>query len=249
VKFCAIVPSHNHWTVIGTVVSRLRAQGLPVLIVDDGSAEPARTALAALHAPEAGITVHRLAVNRGKGAAVLEAFRLAWTAGFTHAVQVDADGQHDMDALPALLALAKRHPKALVTGVPRYDDTIPLGRKIGRWITHVWVWIETLSLQIVDSMCGYRVYPLAAVRALLERQSVGLRMDFDTEIMVRLFWGGTPICGLPVRVSYPPGNLSNFDLLQDNWRITKMHTRLVLFMLAHLPSILAHRPRPCREVP
>ncbi len=248
-NICAIVPSHDHWTVAGLLVSRLRALGLPVIIVDDGSAEPARTALAGLHAPDDGVTVHRLVVNQGKGVAVVEAFRLAWTAGFTHAVQVDADGQHDLDALPALLAMAKRHPEALVTGLPRYDGSIPPGRKIGRWITHVWVWIETLSFQIADSMCGYRVYPLAAVRDLLERQSVGRRMDFDTDIMVRLFWRGTPVCGLPVRVSYPSGNLSNFDMLRDNWRISKMHTRLVLSMLLHLPAILVHRPRPCREVP
>ncbi|HXP98092.1 MAG TPA: glycosyltransferase family 2 protein [Telmatospirillum sp.] len=248
-KLCAIVPSHNHWTAIGDVVSRLRSEGLPVLIVDDGSTEPARTVLAGLHAPEDGISVHRLEVNRGKGEAVITAFRLAWAAGFTHAVQVDADGQHDLAALPDLLALAKRHPKALITGVPRYDGSIPVGRKIGRWITHIWVWIETLSLQITDSMCGFRVYPLAAVRTLLDKQRLGRRMDFDTDIMVRLFWDGTPVCGLPVRVIYPPGNLSNFDVLRDNWHISVMHSRLVLTMLVRLHFILAHRPQPCEERP
>jgi hypothetical protein len=135
----------------------------------------------------------------------------------------------------------------LITGLPRYDDSVPACRKIGRWITHVWVWIETLSLQIGDSMCGFRVYPLAAVRALLDRRPVGNRMDFDIEIIVRLFWAGTPVCGLPVRVIYPPGNSSNFDMLRDNWRIAKLHTRLVLIMLLRLPFILAHRPP--REVP
>ena len=247
-KICAVVPSHNHWSVLADVVARLRSEGVPVLIIDDGSAEPARTAIARLHAPQDGISVKRFEANQGKGVAVLEAFRLAWDEGFTHAVQVDADGQHDLDALPALLALANRHPDALITGLPRYDASIPMGRKIGRWMTHVWVWIETLSLQISDSMCGFRVYPLSAVRALLETQSVGRRMDFDTEIMVRLFWRGTPVCGLPVRVIYPPGNLSNFDLLRDNWRISMMHSRLVLAMLIRFPAILARRPRPCREV-
>jgi hypothetical protein len=67
-------------------------------------------------------------------------------------------------------------------------------------------------------------------------------MDFDPEIMVRLFWSGTPVVMLPVKVAYPPGNTSNFDLLADNWRITKMHTRLVIAMLLHLPSILLNRP-------
>jgi hypothetical protein len=124
---------------------------------------------------------------------------------------------------------------------------VPWGRKIGRWVTHVWVWVETLSLQIADSMCGYRVYPLAAVRDLLGREKIGLRMDFDTDIMVRLFWAGTPVCGLPVRVTYPAGNISNFDILRDNWRISRMHARLVFSMLVRFPLILARRPRSCRE--
>ncbi len=168
------------------------------------------------------------------GAAVVEGFRLAWEAGFTHALQVDADGQHDLDALPALLARAAERPDALVSGQPLYDASIPVGRKIGRWITHVWVWIETVSLRITDSMCGFRVYPLAAVRSLLSEETVGRRMDFDTEIMVRLFWRGTAVEMVPVKVIYPPGNSSNFDLLRDNWRISKMHARLVFAMLRRL---------------
>ena len=240
---CAVVPSHNHLTAVGEVVGRLRAAGLPVFVVDDGSAEPARTVLAALHDPECGVTVTRLEVNQGKGAAVMEGFRMADAAGFTHAVQVDADGQHDLDALPLLLETAAQHPDALVSGKPIYDRSIPTGRKIGRWITHVWVWIETLSLAIPDSMCGFRTYPLAATIALLAGESVGRRMDFDTDIMVRLFWRGTPVIMVPVRVTYPPGNTSNFHMLRDNWRITCMHTRLVLTMLVRLPRILRHRPR------
>ncbi len=247
-KICAIVPSHNHWTAIAAVVGCLRKSELPVMIVDDGSDEPARSVLAGLHAPDEGISVLRLETNRGKGAAVVEAFGLALAAGFTHAVQVDADGQHDLESLPALLALATRHPEALVTGLPLYDASAPRGRKIGRWVTHVWVWIETLSLQIADSMCGYRVYPLAAVRDLLGREKIGRRMDFDTDIMVRLFWAGTPVRGLPVRVVYPVGNTSNFDMLRDNWRISRMHARLVVSMLVRFPFILARRRRSCREV-
>ncbi|MEI6986064.1 MAG: glycosyltransferase [Rhodospirillaceae bacterium] len=241
---CAIVPSHNHWSVAGAVVARLRAACLPVFVVDDGSAEPARSVIAALHDPDRGVTVLRLDVNRGKGAAVMVGFGLAAGVGFTHAIQVDADGQHDLEALPQLMATAARHPEALVSGQPVYDDSIPKGRMIGRWITHVWVWVETLSLAISDSMCGFRVYPLAAVMALLAEERVGQRMDFDTEIMVRLFWRGTPVAMVPVRVTYPLGNTSNFDILRDNWRITCMHTRLVLTMALRLPRILRHRPPP-----
>ena len=240
---CAIVPSHNHWQALGQVVAALRAAQLPVFIVDDGSEPAAAAAIAALHDPAGGVEVHRFEVNQGKGAAVIEGFRRTLQAGFTHAVQVDADGQHDLHALPRLLARAAAHPGALVSGQPIFDETMRTNRKVGRWITHVWVWIETLSLTITDSMCGFRVYPLAPVQALLAEESVGRRMDFDTELMVRLYWRGTKVLMEPVRVTYPPGNTSNFDMLRDNWGITKMHTRLVFGMLRRLPVLLWRWPR------
>ena len=227
-KICAVVPSYNHATVIGAIVARLHTAGLPVFVIDDGSNAPAAAAIAALHNPDARVWVHRLPVNRGKGVAVTTGFRLAWEAGFTHAVQVDADGQHELDTLPALLEAARQDPDALVSGQPVYDASIPTGRKIGRWVTHFWVWIETWSFQISDSMCGFRAYPLASVRALLAREPVGRRMDFDTDIMVRLFWAGVPVRMVPVKVVYPPDNTSNFDLVRDNVRISWMHTRLVV---------------------
>ncbi|MDR3439084.1 glycosyltransferase [Telmatospirillum sp.] len=233
-KVCAIVPTYRHWQALPRIVAGLRAAGLAVYIIDDGNDEPAAAAIAALDDPQNAVAVHRLAVNQGKGTAVIEGFRLAWNAGYSHAVQIDADGQHDLAALPALLELAKRHQQALITGQPRYDASIPVGRKIGRWVTHVWVWIETLSLQITDSMCGFRVYPLAAVQTLLDQEDVGRRMEFDTEIMVRLFWRGTSVAHVPVDVVYPADNTSNFDLWRDNLRISWMHTRLVTGMLRRL---------------
>lgn len=242
-RVCAVVPSHNHWRALPSILETLREAGLRVYIVDDGSGEPAKSALQALHDPERGILVERSDVNQGKGAAVLSGFGRAIADGYTHAIQVDADGQHDLSALPRLLSAAERYPAALVSGEAVYDQSVPLGRKLGRWITHVWVWIETLSLRVRDSMCGFRVYPLEAVQCLIDkRATIGQRMDFDTEILVRLFWIGTPMLGIPVRVIYPPGNLSNFDYLKDNWRITRMHTRLVVTMLLTLPRVLANRP-------
>jgi len=239
---CAIVPSHNHWTALGAVVERLRQSGLAVFVIDDGSAEPARSVIASLHDPANGVTVTRFEVNQGKGVAVIAGFRLARASGFSHAVQVDADGQHDLDALVPMLELSAKAPEALITGLPQYDSSIPLGRKIGRWITHIWVWVETLSLSIKDSMCGFRVYPLEPVDQLLAVETVGRRMDFDTDIMVRLFWRGTPVVGLPVRVIYPPDNSSNFDLWRDNLRISWMHTRLVCEMLLRLCKVRSPNP-------
>ncbi len=239
---CAVIPTHNHHRELPNVVKALRAHDLTVFVVDDGSSSPAREAIAALHAPGHGVQVLRQAVNAGKGGAVIAGLRHAAAAGFSHVVQVDADGQHDLSALDALVQAARDNPGALISGRPVYDVSIPRGRLIARWLTHIWVWIETLSTRIADSMCGFRVYPLAETIRVLDHAKVGQRMDFDPEIMVRLFWSGVAPIHIPVRVIYPEGNTSNFRLLQDNWLISKMHTRLVFSMLFHLPWILARRP-------
>ena len=119
--------------------------------------------------------------------------RAASQQGFTHAVQVDADGQHDLDDLPKLLAAAKSNPAALICGEPRFDESVPKSRFYGRKLTAFWVAIETLSLRMPDTMCGYRVYPLAATIALLDSVRLGRRMDFDIEVVVRLYWRNVPL--------------------------------------------------------
>ena len=167
--------------------------------------------------------------------------RAAAEAGFSHAVQVDADGQHAIEDIPKLLAEAKRHPTALISGQPIYDDSIPRARLYGRWVTHIWVWIETLSLTLKDSMCGFRVYPLAPTLALAEQVLLGKRMDFDTEVMVRLYWQGNDSYFIPTRVTYPADGLSHFDALKDNLRISWMHTRLFFGMLPRVPQLLFRR--------
>ncbi len=68
-------------------------------------------------------------------------------------------------------------------------------------------------------------------------------MDFDIEILVRLYWAAVPIGFLPVEVVYPAGNVSNFRMLGDNIAISWMHTRLFFGMLARLPRVLRRRPQ------
>ncbi len=242
VQACAVIPSHNHYKVLGGIVTALRGHGLEVIVVDDASTEPGRSAIAALHDPANGVEVLRLEENRGKGGAVMAGLRHAFARGFTHAVQVDADGQHDLGAVATLLSTAAAHPEALISGRPVYDRSVPRSRLIARWLTHVWIWVETLSLRVKDSMCGFRVYPLAPTIAVLDTERPGQRMDFDPEIVVRLFWRGVPLIHIPVRVVYPEGNTSNFNVLRDNWLLTRMHTRLVFTMLLRLPSVLRNRP-------
>ncbi|WP_054545453.1 glycosyltransferase family 2 protein [Aeromonas dhakensis] len=239
---CLLIPCYNHAGPLAAVLTRLAEFELPCLLVDDGSEPVAAAALDALAAQHPWVSLLRHSHNQGKGGAVMTGLRHAHELGFSHALQVDADGQHDLTDLPALLAEARQHPAALVSGRPLYDDSVPKGRLYGRYITHVWVWIETLSFAIKDSMCGFRVYPLASTCALLERVALGRRMDFDTEVMVRLHWAGVPMRFVPTRVIYPVDGRSHFRLFRDNLDISWMHTRLVCRLLWDLLLRLCRWP-------
>lgn len=228
-RTCAIIPSFRHVSKLAQIGASLRALGLDVLIVDDGNAPADSARIAALHAPEAGTFVIHRAKNGGKGAAILTGFAEAIERGYSHALQIDADGQHDLADVPAFLAAARAAPQAFICGQARYDLAVPKARLYGRYITHFWVWVETASLDIQDSLCGLRVYPLDAVARLLKGGTkLGTRMDFDIEIAVRLHWQGVRVISQPTKVAYPEGNISNFQMLSDNARISWLHLRLVL---------------------
>lgn len=241
-RVCALIPVYDHAAVVGATVAGLRRLGLPVLLVDDGSGPACRSELERLAGDEQ-VFLERFAVNCGKGAAIKWGLRVAAAKGFSHALQIDADGQHDPADVPVFLAASSERPLAVINGCAYYDESVPRARHYGRYVTHVWVWINTLSLSIPDSMCGLRLYPLASVVPLLKRVHIGDRMEFDTEILVRMFWAGIPVHSQPARVRYPRDGVSHFRLWRDNVRISAMHARLFLGMLPRAPRLLLRRLR------
>lgn len=243
-KACIVIPVYNHEHAIGAVVAGLMPHGLPCVLVDDGSAPACAAELDRLALAWPGrVTLLRHAVNQGKGGAVISGVRHAAAQGYSHALQIDADGQHALQDVPLFLRHAQANPTAVVTGYPVYDASVPTGRLVGRYATHIWVWINTLSLQIRDAMCGFRVYPLAPVLVLLEREKLGRRMNFDPEVLVRLHWAGVPVLNLPTRVGYPTDGVSHFQLWHDNVLISRMHALLFLGMLRRLPELLSRKWR------
>lgn len=225
---CILVPTYDNPRTIRDVVLRVREHLADVVVVDDGSGPESRAAVETI-GREGLAHVHHRATNGGKGAAVKSGFAFARELGFTHAVQVDADGQHALEDIPEFLALARSAPSALILGQPEFDASAPIGRRIGRQITIFWTNLEAGGGVIRDPMCGFRVYPLDA--ALRASRPCGDRMDFDPEIAVRVVWTGAPVMNVRTRVRYVPqseGGVSHFKLFLDNWLIARMHTRLML---------------------
>jgi glycosyltransferase involved in cell wall biosynthesis len=239
---CLLIPIYNQPQRIADVVARLEPLRLPLLLVDDGSDAATRAVIDSLAARHARITLVRRPQNGGRGAALKTGYRSAAERGFTHALQLDADGQHDADDVPRFLDAMAKHPDALVLGSPVFDASVPRSRLYGRQISRGLVWLFTLSLAIRDPLCGFRGIPLAPTLALLGRRRLGERMDFDPELAVRLYWEGLEVVSLPTRVRYPEGGLSHFDVVWDDLRLAGLYTRLFGGMLRRAPALLGRRP-------
>jgi glycosyltransferase involved in cell wall biosynthesis len=239
---CIVIPVFDHEHAVASVLAAVSAHGLPVILVDDGSGTACAALLERLHgAAPTAVLLERHSNNQGKGAAVMTGFRRAALEGFTHVLQIDADGQHATGDIARFLSAARAAPAAIIAGCPVFDASVPRLRLYARYLTHCWVWINTLSLAIRDSMCGFRIYPVAPVLALAARRRLGLRMNFDTEILVRLYWDGVEIVNLPTRVGYPIDGVSHFKAWTDNLLITRMHASLFFGMLPRIPALLARR--------
>jgi glycosyltransferase involved in cell wall biosynthesis len=242
VSTCIVVPHYDHLEQFGRFLPGLADIGLPIIVVDDAS--PAATA-DALEELLSGVSVQTSLVrhsrNRGKGGAVMTALRSARDAGYSHALQVDADGQHDCADIDKFLNAADERPDSVICGEPIFDNRISSLRYYGRFITLSLAYAETLSREIRDALCGFRLYPLASITNIIDKHRLGERMAFDPELLVRAIWAGIPLHYVPVKVAYPEDGKSHFHYFSDNAEISWMHTRLLFGMVIRLPMLLQRK--------
>lgn len=242
-SYCLLIPHYNHERQFIAFLPQLVATGLPIVIVDDGSSESSRAQVEAAVKKFDRVYFFALQRNRGKGGACKAGFIFARNLGFTHAIQIDADGQHNVDDIADFVARSQTNPTAIICGKPVFDSSAPKARLYGRKVTDFWVAIETLSLRIKDGLCGFRVYPLAQIEDVLDHYFLGNRMDFDTEMLVKAVWLNTQLIFINTKVIYPEHSVSHFNYLRDNLLLIKLHSRLMLGMLIRLPMILWQRLR------
>ena len=215
-KACVVIPCYNHAATLGDVAHAAAAH-LPVIVVDDGSTEPVTVT--------AGVELIRFEQNQGKGAALRAAFERALAAGFTHAITMDADGQHAAEDVPKFLDAATREPGALLVGVRDFVVAgAPTRRRRSNQFSNFWVRVET-GARLADTQCGFRCYPLPATLAL----RVGAeRYAYELEALVRAAWTGLALVPVPVGCTYQPEQLrrSHFRPLVDTLRISWLNMKL-----------------------
>jgi glycosyltransferase involved in cell wall biosynthesis len=137
-----LIPSYNTGPKLFETVRAARRHWTPVWVVIDGSTDGTGEDLCCLAERDPGLHVLVLPVNSGKGAAVLHGLCEAEKQGFTHALTMDADGQHPADLIPRFQAISQANPDALVLGTPVFDDAAPRLRVGGRKISNWWANLE-----------------------------------------------------------------------------------------------------------
>jgi glycosyltransferase involved in cell wall biosynthesis len=242
-----LIPSYNTGAQVYATVQAARAQWCPVWVVVDGSTDGTADMLLAMAKTDPGLRVMVLPHNQGKGAAVLHGLTQATSAGFSHVLTMDADGQHP----PALIghfmqiSLQRQSVNAaddvMVLGRPVFDASAPLLRVRGRRVSNWWTNLETWGAGVADSLYGFRVYPIQPLMAVMQGQRWMRRFDFDTEAVVRLAWRGVKPINVDAPVKYlsaEEGGVSHFRYGRDNVLLTWMHTRLMLGFVLRLPMLV-----------
>jgi uncharacterized protein (DUF2062 family) len=219
-NICIVIPVFNHALTVGRVVSEAKNY-FPVLVVNDGSTDGTGGILAA----ETGVMVVTLPVNQGKGAALRAGFAAAEKRGFTHAITIDADGQHATRELPLFAAASRRQPGALIVGVrDLVKEKAPRGRRMTNNLSTFWFKVQT-GVPLTDTQCGYRCYPLACVNRLRVKAQ---RYAYELEVMVKASWSGVPLVAQPVSADYAAATsrLSHFHPWRDMAGMSLVHSRL-----------------------
>ncbi len=208
-----------------------------MIVVNDGSTDGTAALLQSWQTTPEGChtLVMNHTTNRGKAQALRDGFVMAASRGFTHAATIDTDGQLDPKDLPALVDAARAQPEALVVG---YRDErradYPARSRLGRRLSNLMVRMEC-GLEVLDSQCGLRVYPL---QWTLTSSCRTQRFCFETEVITRAGWDRVPLVQRPASCRYfePGQRVSHFRPWLDTLRSLRMHGWLmVLAMVRPLP--------------
>jgi glycosyltransferase involved in cell wall biosynthesis len=204
---CAIIPAYNNRETIVEVVRGALAHLDVVIVVDDGSTDGTAEA-----AREAGAEVVVLGENRGKGNALRVLFAESRRRGFSAAIALDADGQHDAGDIPAYLQAHREDPAAVITGSRMgAANRIPSRRLNSMLVARFFISLAANQF-IEDTQCGFRLYPLDVIQAmdLLTEGYVT-----ETELLIKAGDSGRRIRSLPIKALYPPGQATHFRTVRD----------------------------------
>lgn len=225
-----VIPAHNEAATVGAVVSAVRTSpGWHVLVVNDASADET-----AQQAAAAGATVLNLSVPLGAWGAAQTGLRYALLEGYDYVVTMDADGQHEVASLPAVLepVLEKAAQVSIGSCVARASQARRAAWTVFRGLS---------QLPHMDLTSGLRGYSRDAMELLIQPEATLL--DFqDVGVLARLHHAGLRVVEVPVTMLAREHGKSR--VFKSWWRVAGYMLQTVILSLAKLgPARRTMEPR------
>jgi glycosyltransferase involved in cell wall biosynthesis len=228
-----VLPTYGNLATLPSVLAGVATHGLPMIVVNDGSTDGTGRWLqdwpAQRDGPPRRVVTHQ--ANRGKAAALLTGFRAACDMGCTHALTFDTDGQLDPGEIPSMLAAARENPDTLILGArddraADYPWRSRLGRRVSNWFIR-----RECGAVVLDSQCGFRVYPLRIFDMVQPRAD---RYALETEIITLAAWAGFDVRNVRVTCRYlnDGRETSSFRVGRDTLQALLLHGRLLSIRLS-----------------
>jgi len=218
-RVCVVIPAYNAADTLGPLVRQVKAMGLDVVVVNDGSTDQTAHVVT-----EAGTMLISHLTNEGKGAALRSGFAFAVAAGYDAVVTMDSDGQHGPEDLTPLLEAAARSGAGVIVGDRMSSGaSMPLAR---RWTNRVMsCLVSALTRQrIPDSQCGLRLIRRDVLEAVRLRTR---RFEIESELLLAAARAGWTIDSVPIRTSYDH-HRSHIRPVRDGARFLRLIVRYLL---------------------
>jgi glycosyltransferase involved in cell wall biosynthesis len=225
-RVCVVVPCYNVAPMCRQVIEQAARFADLVIAVDDGSTDGTADVLRALATACRAVTVLRMDRNRGKGAALLRAFRHALAhVRFDVLVTLDADAQHRPDDIPRLVQAWTRGADLVIGARTVPDSPVPIRSSFGnRYMRRVVAMLHVDGP--TDTQSGFRAHDRALVRRLAAIVPAG-RYETEMAILLLALREGWRLDSVPIACIYLDRNRSShFRPIVDSARVWRTLCRV-----------------------
>ena len=233
-NIAVVIPAYNEAATIRGIAERALAQGLAVIVVDDGSTDGTTAQLAGL--PIASL---ENAANAGKAASLRRGMEQALAQGCEAVITIDGDGQHAPEDIPRLIAAHEADGNSIVVAARmRNSDDAPRARYFANRFADFWIsWAA--GMRIRDTQSGFRLYPAAVLRKVQPDCRRERGFVVESEILIEAARAGFGVVAVPIDSVYRPGaRPSHFKPVVDIARIVRMVAWKLASRAMYLPGLL-----------
>jgi len=185
-----------------------------IIVIDDGSAHK-------IEIESSEVIVLRNRHNQGKGYSLIKGFVYAQKKGFTHAITLDADSQHDPELINSFLAFDG--DISLILGIRNFTEDMPIHRRISNKLTSFIISLICNEM-VLDSQCGYRRYKLIDVCSESFNEN---GFQFESEVIIKLLRNNSTHCNLEIPTIYSHEN-SSINNFSDTLKFIRLILRILI---------------------